>query len=256
VLAGLAEEKPDFLQGLRKNVFARHDECSSAVLSSWIRISQLSVFALVVAGQLLQVQAKHWLKVGDEVGACLGQHKTLMHKWRRDSCIINCAAGFNSEPPRLQHGATNLRGRRHLTSFLSSLQSPLYLSSIFDKQLVAVKEGAFKYPASTSAERFTYPRLCFTKLNTMPAPSQLLRAARPAFRSQFFTSQLQSSRTGFKSKFGGRRWQSTASPAAQPSWFKRMWDSPIGLKTVHFWFVPVLLSGQSFRLVCTFYKAD
>jgi hypothetical protein len=28
VLAGLAEEKPDFLQGLRKNVFARHDECS------------------------------------------------------------------------------------------------------------------------------------------------------------------------------------------------------------------------------------
>ena len=125
-----------------------------------------------------------------------------------------------------------------MTSFLPSLQSPLYLSRIFDKHLVTVKEGAFKYPASTSGHDSPIRAFVFTKLNTMPAPSQLLRAARPAFRSQFFTSKLQSSRTGFKSKFGGRRWQSTASPAAQPSWFKRMWDSPIGLKTVHFWFVP------------------
>ena len=73
----------------------------------------------------------------------------------------------------------------------------------------------------------------------MPAPSQLLRAARPAFRSQFFTAHAQASRTGFQTKFAGKRWQSTAAPAqaAQVGWFKRMWDSPIGLKTVHFWFV-------------------
>ncbi|KAH7409585.1 hypothetical protein BKA64DRAFT_400813 [Cadophora sp. MPI-SDFR-AT-0126] len=82
----------------------------------------------------------------------------------------------------------------------------------------------------------------------MPAPSTLMRAARPAFRSQFFKSQtagaFRSSRnTGFR--FGGyggagKRWQSTAAPeAAAQSWFRRMWDSPIGLKTVHFW-APVM----------------
>jgi hypothetical protein len=89
----------------------------------------------------------------------------------------------------------------------------------------------------------------------MPAPSQILRAARPAFRSQFFTAQSQVSRSGFKSKFGGRRWQSTAAPTenAQQSWFKRMWDSPIGLKTVHFWFV--LLSFFTV-LLCAFWYAE
>ncbi|KAF4628380.1 hypothetical protein G7Y89_g9776 [Cudoniella acicularis] len=76
----------------------------------------------------------------------------------------------------------------------------------------------------------------------MPPASHLLRAARPAFRAQantFFTSQA--ARSQFRSKFAGKRWQSTAAPTAgqQVSWFKRMWDSPIGLKTVHFW-APVM----------------
>jgi len=45
-----------------------------------------------------------------------------------------------------------------------------------------------------------------------------------------------------KSRYVGRRFQSTAAPTAetaQVGWFKRMWDSPIGLKTVHFW-APVM----------------
>ncbi len=38
-----------------------------------------------------------------------------------------------------------------------------------------------------------------------------------------------------------RRWQSTVDPAsaaegARQSTFQRMWNSPIGLKTVHFWY--------------------
>lgn len=41
------------------------------------------------------------------------------------------------------------------------------------------------------------------------------------------------------SNFYGRRFQSGAAGAgaaeAEGSWFKRMWDSPIGIKTVHFW---------------------
>ena len=39
-------------------------------------------------------------------------------------------------------------------------------------------------------------------------------------------------------QYHSRRWQSTAE-GTQASWFKRMWDSPIGLKTVHFW-APVM----------------
>ncbi|KAI9056265.1 hypothetical protein LZ554_001192 [Drepanopeziza brunnea f. sp. 'monogermtubi'] len=81
----------------------------------------------------------------------------------------------------------------------------------------------------------------------MPAPSSLFRAARPAaFRnSPFFTQQAQSNifrsaRTRFQQGGNaGRRWQSTAAPGETQSWFKRMWDSPIGLKTVHFW-APVM----------------
>jgi len=50
--------------------------------------------------------------------------------------------------------------------------------------------------------------------------------------AQFFTSALRQN-----AHAGSKRWQSTAPP--QESWFKRMWDSPIGLKTVHFW-APVM----------------
>ncbi|KAG8168299.1 hypothetical protein KVR01_003988 [Diaporthe batatas] len=73
------------------------------------------------------------------------------------------------------------------------------------------------------------------------------RASRPLFSSASAAAQT---RQAFSRAFRtqqrqqcGRRWQSTASAeqqaAAQVGWFKRMWDSPIGLKTVHFW-APVM----------------
>ncbi|KAI1261485.1 hypothetical protein F5Y18DRAFT_431066 [Xylariaceae sp. FL1019] len=73
----------------------------------------------------------------------------------------------------------------------------------------------------------------------MPATTTMFRAARPLFN--------QTSRAAFRSQFArpiGRRFQSTATgegPTAQQqaSWIKRMWDSPIGFKTVHFW-APVM----------------
>ncbi|KAL2798485.1 hypothetical protein BJX66DRAFT_295774 [Aspergillus keveii] len=56
---------------------------------------------------------------------------------------------------------------------------------------------------------------------------------------------FQNSRAAFRSAFRrpggyGRRFQSSDAPAAeQQSTFQRMWNSPIGLKTVHFW-APVM----------------
>ncbi|KAI0147434.1 UPF0041-domain-containing protein [Xylariaceae sp. FL1272] len=73
----------------------------------------------------------------------------------------------------------------------------------------------------------------------MPATTTMFRAARPLFNN--------TSRAAFRSQFArpiGRRFQSTTAgdgPTAkqQAGWFKRMWDSPIGFKTVHFW-APVM----------------
>ncbi|RDW92526.1 mitochondrial pyruvate carrier [Coleophoma crateriformis] len=70
-------------------------------------------------------------------------------------------------------------------------------------------------------------------------PSTVFRAARPVFRSsQFFTQQAYRTQGG---RVAGRRCQSTASQAteAAPGLFKRMWESPVGFKTVHFW-APVM----------------
>ncbi|KAI1380026.1 UPF0041-domain-containing protein [Hypoxylon crocopeplum] len=70
----------------------------------------------------------------------------------------------------------------------------------------------------------------------MPATTTLFRAARPVFN--------QSASRAFRANFSshtGRRFASTATPgeAASQSWFQRMWNSPVGLKTVHFW-APVM----------------
>ncbi|KAI1328638.1 UPF0041-domain-containing protein [Xylariaceae sp. FL0255] len=73
----------------------------------------------------------------------------------------------------------------------------------------------------------------------MPATTTMFRAARPIFQ--------QSARATMRNQFArnaGRRFQSTAAgegPTAQQQagFFKRMWDSPIGFKTVHFW-APVM----------------
>ncbi|KAL6878056.1 hypothetical protein HDV57DRAFT_122114 [Trichoderma longibrachiatum] len=113
----------------------------------------------------------------------------------------------------------------------------------------------------------------------MAPTSNILRAARPVFRqggsttsssSSFFSSQTQ--QHFFRQQFRqqGKRWQSTASEQQQStSWFKKAWESEVGIKTVHFW-APVMkwalvLAGisdlarpaeklsfaQNFSLTCT-----
>jgi hypothetical protein len=69
------------------------------------------------------------------------------------------------------------------------------------------------------------------KSRKMSPAGNMFRASRPAFRSanQFFSSSFR--------RPAGRRFQSTSSDStAQEPWLKRMWNSPIGLKTVHFWY--------------------
>ncbi|KAI1411370.1 UPF0041-domain-containing protein [Hypoxylon sp. FL1857] len=70
----------------------------------------------------------------------------------------------------------------------------------------------------------------------MPATTTLFRAARPVF-------QQSASRAVFRTNFSrtGRRFASTAptGETTSQSWFQRMWNSPVGLKTVHFW-APVM----------------
>ena len=70
----------------------------------------------------------------------------------------------------------------------------------------------------------------------------ILRASRPIFRT---TTTAQFTRTttqrttfrhnAFKNNSNNKRWQSTAAPSEE-SFFKKMWNSPVGLKTVHFWY--------------------
>jgi mitochondrial pyruvate carrier 2 len=79
----------------------------------------------------------------------------------------------------------------------------------------------------------------------MAPTSNVFRAARPLFSQATFARHARQAftRARFQQKQQqyGRRWQSTAAgaEATQQTWFKRMWDSPIGLKTVHFW-APVM----------------
>ncbi|OLN86557.1 putative mitochondrial pyruvate carrier 2 [Colletotrichum chlorophyti] len=71
----------------------------------------------------------------------------------------------------------------------------------------------------------------------MAPANNFFKAARPVLRQQVFAgAQIRNAfRTSqFRSQFreSSKRWQSsTASAEGQTSWFKRMWDSPVGLKT-------------------------
>jgi hypothetical protein len=69
--------------------------------------------------------------------------------------------------------------------------------------------------------------------------SNIFRASRPLFRSTHFVGSQ--TRHAFRNA-GSKRWQSTTAEAQQAGWIKRMWNSPIGLKTVHFW-APVMKWG-------------
>jgi hypothetical protein len=65
--------------------------------------------------------------------------------------------------------------------------------------------------------------------------SSMFRASRPLFRQSTFGGGAPrfANRQNFYQQ-GGRRWQSTTANQQQ-GWFKRMWESEIGFKTVHFW---------------------
>ncbi|TQV93332.1 hypothetical protein V2A60_010241 [Cordyceps javanica] len=92
----------------------------------------------------------------------------------------------------------------------------------------------------------------------MASTSTILRAARPMFRPtafasparQAFARATQQQQQVMRFRFQNRRWQSSEAGAGsagsqsqqqqqQQSWFKRMWESEIGIKTVHFW-APVM----------------
>ncbi|KAM3538784.1 hypothetical protein ARSEF1564_008296 [Beauveria bassiana] len=88
----------------------------------------------------------------------------------------------------------------------------------------------------------------------MASTSTILRAARPLFRQnvhasparQAFVRATQQQQQVMRFRFQNRRWQSSEAGAGgagsqqqQQSWFKRMWESEIGIKTVHFW-APVM----------------
>ncbi|CAK7237804.1 hypothetical protein SEUCBS140593_010136 [Sporothrix eucalyptigena] len=117
-------------------------------------------------------------------------------------------------------------------------------------------------PSATVARAAARPfaPATFFSANTQSASSMLVRrittGSRPAasaaasstsktiprFSSaSFIAATFRRATNNKSSNFYGRRFQSGASGAAgaaagaEVSWFKRMWDSPIGLKTVHFW---------------------
>ncbi|CEI60749.1 unnamed protein product [Fusarium venenatum] len=71
----------------------------------------------------------------------------------------------------------------------------------------------------------------------------LFRASRPLFRQATIAQPARQAfrQQTFRQNFyqgSGRRWQSTdGAQQQQQGWFKRMYESEIGFKTVHFWFV-------------------
>ncbi|KAF5619334.1 FMP43 [Fusarium sp. NRRL 52700] len=76
--------------------------------------------------------------------------------------------------------------------------------------------------------------------------STILRASRPLFRQGTIAAPARQAfrQQTFRQNFyqgSGRRWQSTdgAQQQQQQSWFKRMMESEVGFKTVHFW-APVM----------------
>ncbi|KAG6286158.1 hypothetical protein E4U46_005153 [Claviceps purpurea] len=84
----------------------------------------------------------------------------------------------------------------------------------------------------------------------MVPTSTLMRASRPLFRQAAFSSpasqalraqRLAGQGARFRFHDSGKRWQSTADGAQQQqrSWYQRMWESEVGVKTVHFW-APVM----------------
>lgn len=82
------------------------------------------------------------------------------------------------------------------------------------------------------------------------AGSAMFRASRPVFRHGAIHAQARQAFRAQTFRHGGRRWQSGGSGAAgagEQSWFKRMWESEVGIKTVHFWYVKVKVSPDGWK---------
>ncbi|KAI9163230.1 putative mitochondrial pyruvate carrier 2 [Paramyrothecium foliicola] len=81
-----------------------------------------------------------------------------------------------------------------------------------------------------------------------PSNTFFRTAAQPLFRQGVYGAQA---RQAFRSpRFAqqARRWQSTASETQQ-SWFKKAWESEVGVRTVHFW-APVMKLADQIRPDC------
>lgn len=75
----------------------------------------------------------------------------------------------------------------------------------------------------------------------MAPTSNVFRAARPAFHAQARAAFSRSNgfRTTFQQTYGRRFNSTTTETAAKESLFTKLWNSPVGVKTVHFW-APVM----------------
>jgi hypothetical protein len=130
----------------------------------------------------------------------------------------------------------------HCSSVSAFFDSPIRLESIlyFSFAIALI----FKVTNRQTSDRKR-------RTNILPFPpimsstaNAVFRASRPLFRqqqaAQFFTrNAFQQQRTRFQwQQSGGKRWQSsTTAEGQQQSWFKKMWESEVGIKTVHFWYV-------------------
>ncbi|RKF58527.1 putative mitochondrial pyruvate carrier 2 [Erysiphe neolycopersici] len=87
--------------------------------------------------------------------------------------------------------------------------------------------------------------------------STVRTALRPSFRFVTTQGHQSTSQSGtLRQQFQqfSRRWQGTVAPeTSSASWIKRMWDSPIGIKTVHFW-APVMKWSIVLAGVSDFYR--
>lgn len=100
-------------------------------------------------------------------------------------------------------------------------------------------------PAAASSSFAMAARQMSTARPVAARAAAASKTALPKFSSASFLAATfrRSARRSGQSNAGSRRWQSTGAgadaTAPHPSVFKRLWDSPVGIKTVHFW-APVL----------------
>ena len=102
----------------------------------------------------------------------------------------------------------------------------------------------------------------FTTLRPLPPPT-IIMSSRLGFR--FFQNSraaYQNASSPFRrNAFRGRRFQSTesgsADATASQSTFQRLWNSPVGVKTVHFWYgIPDSLYTFRGPYLCFFFFSE